>query len=65
MRRARRENSLRRGSGPDIVELAQHVHQHNIENVPRTVLSLWPRAGMQLLGGLLVDAKAPHMRRHR
>ena len=37
-----RENSLRRHASPHIVELAQHINQQDIENVPRALLSLWP-----------------------
>ena len=46
------ENPLRRDSRSCIVELAQHVHQQDIQNIPRPVLSVRSRASMKLLGHL-------------
>src|ERR1700676_2169935 len=48
-----------------VLPLTFTVHQQNIENISRPVLAMRSRASMKLLGHLLVDAQAPHMRRHR
>lgn len=65
MSRTLGENPLCCNVRPRVVELTQHVHQENIENIACAVLSMWSGTGMQLLGNLFVEAQAPHMRRYR